>query len=202
MSKENFELKSYDHKHRWMSYWYQIREIFTMNPAKILEVGVGNRFLYDYLKKAGKDITSVDINSERRPDVVGSVVDLPFDDNSFDAVLCFQVLEHLPFDNFHKALIEMRRVSSRYVFLSLPHWGYTFYWIFKVPLIKQISVFLKFHGVLKNKFEFDGEHYWEIGRRGYPLRKIKAILRDSDLKILKDYINPDSPFHHFFILEK
>src|SRR3989338_11422634 len=109
MSKENFELKSYDHKHRWMSYWYQIREIFTMNPAKILEVGVGNRFLYDYLKKAGKDITSVDINSERRPDVVGSVVDLPFDDNSFDAVLCFQVLEHLPFDNFHKALIEMRR---------------------------------------------------------------------------------------------
>lgn len=202
MSKENFELKSYDHKHRWVSYWYQIREVFKINPDKILEIGVGNGFLYDYLKKAGKDIVSVDINPERRPDIVGSVVNLPFDDNSFNVVLCFQVLEHLPFGNFQEALREMRRVSKKHIILSLPHWGYTFYWIFKIPLIKQISIFWKFRGILKNKFEFDGEHYWEIGRRGYPLRKIESTLRDSGLKILKDYINPDSPFHHFFILEK
>ncbi len=200
MSKENFELKSYDHKHRWMSYWYQIREVFKLGSGKMLEIGVGNKFLYDYLKKAGKDIVSVDINPERRPDFVGSVTNLPFPDNSFDVVLCFQVLEHLPFEDFEKALKEMRRVSKKNVLLSLPHWGWTFYSILKAPLIKEMKMFFKISGL--SRHEFDGEHYWEIGRRGYSLSKIRSALKNCGFKISNQYINPDSPFHHFFILEK
>lgn len=200
MSKENFELKSYDHKHRWVSYWYQIREVFKLDSGKFLEIGVGNRFLYDYLKKAGKDVVSVDINPERNPDYVGDVTSLPFEDNTFEAILCFQVLEHLPFDNFKKAILEMKRVSKKHILISLPHWGRTFYFIFKMPFIKEIKFLFKIPGF--SKYQFDGEHYWEIGRRDYSLRKIKSTLRSSNLRIIRDYICPDSPFHHFFILEK
>lgn len=197
---DHFDPKNYDHEHRWMSYWYQIQEVFRLKPESILEVGVGNRFLSDYLKKAGINIRSIDISPERKPDVVGSVLNLPFGENSFDLVLCFQVLEHLPYENFPKAISEIKRITKRYAIMSLPHWGWTFYSVFKAPLIKKVKVFFKISGLLKHKF--DGEHWWEIGKRGYSLGKIKTDIKKSGFKILRDYINPESPFHHFFVLEK
>jgi ubiquinone/menaquinone biosynthesis C-methylase UbiE len=196
----HFDLKNYDHKHRWTSYWYQAREVFKLNPPNVLEIGKGNGFLYDYLKKAGIQVTSLDIDPERKPDITANVLEIPLEDNSFGAVLCFQVLEHLPFEDFPKALKEMRRVSQKYVVISLPHWGWTFYLILKFPLIKELKILFKISGLVKHGY--DGEHYWEIGRRDYSLGKIKSLIKNCGFKILKDYINPDSPFHHFFVLEK
>ncbi len=198
--KDHFNPKNYDHEHRWMSYWYQAREVFNLNPSSVLEIGKGNGFLYDYLKKSGIDIVSLDINPERKPDVVGSVLDIPFKGSSFELVVCFQVLEHLPYENFRKALSEIKRISQKYAVISLPHWGWTFYAIFKAPLIKRIKIFFKISGLVKHKF--DGEHYWEIGKHNYSLRKVKKEIRQVGFKILKDYINPESPFHHFFVLER
>lgn len=60
--------------------------------------------------------------SERIPWVdasVASVTDLPFDDGSFDLVLCLEVLEHLP--EPETALDELSRVSRRDVVVSTPH---------------------------------------------------------------------------------
>jgi hypothetical protein len=44
-------LKSYDTKGRFISYWHQIDEIFKLSPENVLEIGIGNRFVSDYLKK-------------------------------------------------------------------------------------------------------------------------------------------------------
>jgi hypothetical protein len=44
---------------------------------------------------------------------------LPFDDDSFDCVLCLDVLEHL--DNLHSMFGEAVRVAKRYLILSLPN---------------------------------------------------------------------------------
>lgn len=200
MTNNHFNPRNYDHEHRWMSYWYQSREVFSLNPSNVLEIGKGSGFLYDYLKKSGIKVVSLDINPERKPDVVGSVLEIPFKDNSFDAVLCFQVLEHLFYSDFPKALSEIKRVSRKYAVLSLPHWGWTFYVIFKAPLIKKLRLLFKISGLVKHKF--NEEHHWEIGKRGYSFTKIKKDIKKTGFKILKDYINPESPFHHFFVLEK
>jgi SAM-dependent methyltransferase len=53
--------------------------------------------------------------------VVGSVVDLPFPNRSFDVVGCFEVLEHLPGDLPRRALSELARVARHAVVLSVPH---------------------------------------------------------------------------------
>jgi len=50
---------------------------------------------------------------------VASVTDLPFDDESFDLVLCLEVLEHLA--NPGAALDELARVSRGDVVVSTPH---------------------------------------------------------------------------------
>ena len=44
---------------------------------------------------------------------------MPFEDNSFDYVMSFQCVEHLP--NPLKALSEMSRVARKKVFVSIPN---------------------------------------------------------------------------------
>ena len=181
MSKHSF-LK-YDYKTRWISYWHQINEVLSLAPKKVLEVGIGNKTVLNYLKNQGIKVLTLDIDEKLEPDIVGNVLKIPFQDNSFDVILCAEVLEHLPFEEFDKALEELERVSKKYVVLSLPHFGHSIKLSFKI------------------KHHFDGEHYWEIGKKGYPLTKIKRIIK-KHFTVKKEFIPFENQYHHFFILEK
>ena len=195
-----YSFARYNYIERWVSYWHQIDEVDRLQPGRILEIGPGNKFVTSYLSNLGYKIKILDIDKDNQPDVVGSVLELPFDDNSFDLILCSEVLEHLPFDNFMVALEQMRRVSKKYVVLSLPRWGWLFYIKLKLPLLKLIKLYAKLAGFKKHKL--GGEHFWEIGKTGYRLKKIKFLIKEQKFKIIKDYLDPDSPYHHFFILKK
>ncbi len=50
-----------------------------------------------------------------------SIEKLPFPDNSFDLVVCAQVLEHLPEAVLEKGVRELARVARRWVFVSVPY---------------------------------------------------------------------------------
>lgn len=198
--KEFYFSKKYISKKRWLSYWYQIKEVLDLAPRSVLEIGVGNKIVSDFIRTQSIDIKTLDINPELKPDFVGSVLEIPFKSNQFDVVLCAEVLEHLPLEEFKKALKEIKRVSGKYVVLSLPHWGISLYLGIKLPLLKKLEIFLKCPFYKKHKFI--GEHYWEIGKRGYSLRKIKGLIGQVGFKILKDYLVFDVPYHHYFILSK
>lgn len=65
---------------------------------------------------------SVAFAKERLPGArisVGNLLDLPFETDSFELVLCLEVLEHLP--DPAAGLNELLRVSSRDVVVSVPH---------------------------------------------------------------------------------
>lgn len=196
---KNHYFRDYDTKERWISYWYQINEILKTKPRKILEVGIGNKTVSNYLKKLRINVVTVDIDKSLKPDYVCSVTNLSkiFSKKQFDTVLCAEVLEHLPFKHFEKALRELWKVSKKYVILSLPHFGLGLRLSLKIPLIKEINFAIKIP--LPVKHVFDGQHYWEIGKKGYPLRKILKII-SKWYKIKKTYIVPENPYHRFFIL--
>ncbi len=108
---EHFSGESYDTKERFISYWHQIHEVISLEPKKVLEVGIGNGFVTRYLREKEWDVTTLDIVSKLRPDVAGSVLSMPFEDAAFDVVACFEVLEPLPYDDFPKALKELHRIK-------------------------------------------------------------------------------------------
>lgn len=198
--KEHYYSQKYNDKFRWLNYWYQINEVLGLKPNKVLEIGGGNRTVSDYLKRSGVKVVSLDVDNELEPDVVGSVTDLNmFRDNEFDAVLCAQVLEHLPFENFQKALTEIKRITQNIV-LSLPHCGPYFKLNYHLPLVGEKTLMFKISGLNKNKFS--GEHYWEIGERGYPLDRIKQVINSLDLEIVKTFLTKERPFQRFFIIKK
>lgn len=200
VNKEKYNFFRYTPIERWDTYWQQIKEVLLCEPKKMLEVGAGDKVLANYIKNNTQiDYQSLDIAKDLRPDIVGSVDAIPAADNSYDLACAFEVLEHLPYDKFQKSLKELKRVARKYVIISLPHWGRHFAFLLRAPGIRKVQAQIKF-SLLPPEHKFDGEHYWEIGKKNYPLKKIKQDIEQSGFKIKKDYICPNSPYHHFFIL--
>ncbi|HVZ58689.1 MAG TPA: class I SAM-dependent methyltransferase [Patescibacteria group bacterium] len=107
-----------------------LHEIKLLKPQSILDVGCGEGFTLEKLRKAkiGKNLEGVDyldlaikLGKKEHPKLhlkKGSIYDLKYKANSFDVVLCSEVLEHV--DNPQKGLEELVRVSKKYVVLSVP----------------------------------------------------------------------------------
>ena len=80
--------------------------------------GGGQRYLSDFLSDdviyKELDITG---ESDYKIDLENEVIDIL--DNSFETVICTEVLEHL--DNFHEVYFELIRLSSKWVIISLPN---------------------------------------------------------------------------------
>ncbi len=201
MTEPQFEYRAlkYEHPERWTSYYRQIHEVLALKPENVLEIGKGSGLVGTVLKFRGAALTSLDIDPGLAPDVVGSVTAIPLSDKSFDVTLCAEVLEHLPFADFPKALSEIRRVTRRAVVLSLPHWGWTFWLGFKIPLLPKIDLFWKLDGLKSHPP--GGDHFWEIGKRGYPLARVLGEIERAGFNVRRTYIKPDSAYHRFFILE-
>ncbi len=199
--------KSYDSKGRFISYWHQINEIIKLNPKTVLEVGVGNGFVSKYLKekylKERKvNILTLDIDKRLNPDVVGSVLNMPFSNESFDVVACYEVLEHIEYKDFNKALSEIFRVSRAYAILSLPDVNRVYRLNVQIPKIGEVKWLIPLPRLRKPAHNFDGEHYWEIGKAGYSLSKIINEIQKAGFKIEKTYRVFENPYHRFFILRK
>lgn len=65
---------------------------------------------------------AIEIGKKVNPDITikkGNIYELPYKDATFDLVICTEVLEHL--DDPKKALQELRRVSKKYLILSVPN---------------------------------------------------------------------------------
>lgn len=194
-----YRFYQYDYQERWISYWHQIDEVLKLQPKMVLEIGIGNKMVSDYLKKQGLEVKTLDINKDLKPDFIASVISMPLANDSFDVILCAEILEHLPFKDFEKALLELERVGKRYIVLSLPHFGPPLKLSFKIPFLKQVKLSWKIPYHPQHKSE--SPHCWEIGKKGYSAKKIRNILKKY-FKIKKEFIPFENQYHHFYILEK
>jgi len=204
VSKKHYDFNQYVDRERWISFSYQIGEIIQAEPVSILEIGVGTGITQYVLRDTiGYNYESMDIDEELHPDHIGSILDMPFADKQYDVIGCFQVLEHLPFDNFEKALSELFRVANKAVILSLPNAGRVTQ-IHIPPVMKKKLIKTPF--VPLEQHVFNGEHYWEINKKGYEsdkiVKKIKDIGNAFNFSLEKEYRVFEHPYHHFFVLKR
>jgi len=194
--------KSYDTKERFISYWHQINEIMTLEPDSILEIGIGNGLVFNYLEQRGFKVITMDIDKRLKPNKIGSVVSIPLPDESFEVVACFEVLEHLPYEDLSKALNEIYRVSSKYAVLSLPDFTRVYRLDIQIPKIGELKKLISLPRLRVPVHEFDGQHYWEIGKAGYPLLMVMNEIRNAGFEIKKTWRIFEASYHRFFILRK
>ena len=200
VDKTSYDFKKYSFPGRWVSYYYQINETLSLSPKNILEIGTGDGVYKDYIThNTNIEYKNLDIAEDLKPDVLGSVDSIPLPDNSFDLVVAFEILEHLPFDKFEKSLLEISRVSKESIILSLPHFGPPVKFLLKIPFLKEIKFAFKIP--FQKEHKFDGQHYWEIGKKGYSVNKLRDMI-SKHLTIKKDFVPFENQYHHFYILEK
>lgn len=98
----------------------------TVVGESVLDVGCGRGYLACQLvEQLGKIVTAIDmyipetcLSSQNPRFIEGDIEKLPFDDNSFDTVLCTHTLEHT--QNLEKAISELRRVARKRVIVVVP----------------------------------------------------------------------------------
>lgn len=199
---EYYNSMNYNSKARFISFWHQINEIASCKPERILEIGIGNGYTSRELRQMGYNVLTCDIDPETKPDIIGSILELPFDDNSFDVVAAFEVLEHLPYDVFRQGLNELRRVSSRNVLISLPDSTKRYQLKFYVPFRGYYERLIKRPFCKPILQEYDGIHYWEVGSYDTPLEMIVADIERVGLRLVKTYLPFEDYRRRFFIISK
>lgn len=111
----------------------------TTDPKSVLDAGCGEGFSLSHIARLHPELrlTGVDLSEgaiayaeKHFGDAAqfrkGSIYKLPFSDNSFDTVLCSEVLEHL--DDPDKAVAQLKRVARNYVVITVPREPY-FQWL-------------------------------------------------------------------------
>jgi len=202
VEKSHYEFSEYVQKHRWVSIYHQLDEVLKLNPSTVLEVGPGPGLFKLLAGHFGMTVETVDIDPELNPDYVASATELPFADNSYDCVCAFQMLEHLPYELFVQAFSEMVRVAKDSIVISLPDAKNA--WTFSVQdtSFRRINIQIPKPTLRPLPHDFDGEHYWEINKRGYPLGKIIGDLTKNNVDIVTTYRVDECLYHRFFVLKK
>ena len=100
------------------------RELAPVAPyfhGRVLNAGCGERDLAPWLAALGvADVTSYDIASTLPGAVIGPLESLPFEDASFDTILCNAVLEHV--EHVDRVVAELARVlrPGGHAVISIP----------------------------------------------------------------------------------
>ena len=97
-------------RHRLIWLYLKNETDFFSKPLKVLHMAPEQCFLSLFRKMKNLDYTTADLFSPI-VDIKADILDLPFEDNSFDLVLCNHVLEHIEDDQ--KAMKELFRVMKK-----------------------------------------------------------------------------------------
>jgi SAM-dependent methyltransferase len=102
----------------------QVLSMLPANMSSILEIGARYGVMTRKLAQRFPAVTALDLckppfEIEHVSTVAGNVEALQFDPNTFDCVICTEVLEHVP--GVAAAASEIARVSHQYVLVSVPY---------------------------------------------------------------------------------
>jgi hypothetical protein len=200
VNPSHYDFAKYVNVKRWNSYWHQIMETMALKPENVLVVGVGDGITGKILSMHGIKVSTFDLDEKLHPDFTGNVaeIDRILQGKHFNVLLCCQLLEHLPYDFFEIVLQKMRCVADN-VIISLPYSPRNYHISIGLSSLgsKKINIDIQRYCSI---FKFNGEHYWEIGWKGYGKQKIIKSMKKY-FSITKCFTATNNRYHLFFVLK-
>ncbi len=165
----------------WRLYWHQqfLMKDFIRPGDELLEIGPGTGFTSNYLRSKGMKVTTLDFTPGMKPDIVANMPTYDFPDQ-YDAVLAFEVFEHVPFDKLAGAMPRIIGACRRYLIFSVPR-------NIKTPLsferkLPKLRPW-KWQWSTKRGRPMTTNHFWEVDYNGVTLERLEQLLADCGLTI-------------------
>ena len=183
--------KSLEAKYHWEFYWYQqklMENLVSPGEDRVLELGVGSGFAANYGRSKGWDITTLDIDEEKKPDIVANIVTYDFEQR-YDHIMAFEILEHIPYEQFERIVRKLPKFVNKYAFISLPrNERIAFKLDLKLPRFRPVSYEWR---ILKKSITTKA-HHWEMDYGEHTVERVEALFAESGLRIVRtlscDYI--------------
>jgi SAM-dependent methyltransferase len=111
-----------------MAYYREVISLIPSDVKSILDVGCGEGTFLNMLTSLGRAsmIVGLDVSETALKYIEGQKIrasagGLPFRNGSFDLVTCLETLEHLKQEVFIRAIEEIKRVTKKYIIVSVPN---------------------------------------------------------------------------------
>ena len=199
----------------------QVYYTSLFNPKEVLEIGVGNGFVSNILKK-DYSLTTLDNDYMKGPHFPIDITSYELNyisDNNFDVILMCEVLEHISYEKVDKVLKILKKKLSKNgkLIISIPNRKkYLQLYLFKYGFsnknrnffIKIINLIIKIFNEFtvnisnlqyklinrKVKFISDGEYLWELNIDKYSEKNFKNLLQKY-YKIIHEERVIGNPYH-------
>lgn len=157
---------------------------------KVLDVGCDKavlKTLITDIEYTGLDISGI-------PDIcldLEKVDRLPFDDSSFDCVICTDVLEHL--DNLHLVFSELVRVTKRHLIIAWPN-----NWVnARVPIERGYGSF-KHYGLPPEKPQDRHKWFFSLSEAKHFVQE--QIRKNGDMQLVEERVSEKPKLFLFRLL--
>lgn len=190
--------------------WRKYRQILE---GKILDVGADECGLRNLLP-TGTEYTGIGLGGSVDVQIDLEKQKLPYEGNSFDVVLCLDVLEHL--DNMHEVFDELCRITRNYLIISLPNPWRAFTTMLRMGYYRHSELPMKFfnlptepsadrhkwfYGVheaerfLRERGRMNGMEILQMDRHDTELNLKKRLYRVVSRFIVHKDVDEDSLWH-------
>lgn len=200
------EWHGYHSEKRIVQQWMQLNLLGGLQVDRLLEVGPYLGFVTALLDNAGYDVTTLDLfpppfDKPERPHIEADLTKLdPATIAGFDTILCCETLEHLHWGQAGEVLRCFHEAGARNLIVSVPYEGLQF------GLSLYANRFTWRHALSLKKFrrfmtfkphEDPWGHKWELGFRGFSLRRWEEQIAASGWRIARrEFTHPcRSVFH-------
>jgi 2-polyprenyl-3-methyl-5-hydroxy-6-metoxy-1,4-benzoquinol methylase len=187
------EWRAYYSAKRIVHQWTQLDLLARTEARRVLEIGPAYGLVTAMLANAGYDVTTLDQVARQfaSPAPHHIEADIQRLDASriagYDAVLACEILEHIDWDSVPGVLRVLHDSGAGHLIVSVP------YMAFQITLDLYLNARTVRHYFSMKKLlsrrafarEPPGGHQWEIGYRGYRLRRWEDVLRGSGWRIVR-----------------
>jgi len=184
---------SYYRQKRVVHQWTQLDMLAGADARRVLEIGPAFGLVTAMLANAGYEVTTLDRLEQQFvnpwvPHIEADITALAAENIAgFDAILCCETLEHIDWDAVPPVLAALHDSGARYLVVSVPYAAFQI----AFDLYLNASVLRHYFSMKKLLSRRDypreppGGHQWELGYKGYPLKRWETRLETSGWRILR-----------------